>query len=91
MGGMGNSTATISNSVTDDPSATPAAKAAARTKLSSQFGLTDTDPPPPPIADHADDLLRRAGATSLLRQDAKKGRQSTFLTESMTDITKLGK
>lgn len=90
MSGLGSSTATISDSTIENPNSTPAEKAAARVKLSSQFGLTDTDPPPPAISDHADALLQRAGATSLLTQAAKKGRQSTFLTESLTDLNKIG-
>lgn len=91
MGGMGSSTATISDSTIEDPSSTPEAKAAARAKLSSQFGLTDKSPPPPPIADHADDLLRRAGATSLLRTQAKVGRMSTFITGAIPDLANMGK
>ncbi len=86
MGGMGSSTATIGNEVTDDPNATPEAKKAARAKLSAQFGLTDPNPPPAPAPNLADQLLKKAGADSLTTQ-AKTSRKSSFLTGAMGDVT----
>lgn len=52
-----------------------------------QIGLAALDsaeeekknPTPPPAPDLADKLLQGAGANSLLRQKAKQGRRSTFL------------
>lgn len=40
-----------------------------------------------PGPDLADKLLRKAGATSLLRQQTKQGRKSSFLAGAMGDVT----
>ncbi len=87
MCGMGSADVTIGNEVTNDPKATPKAKAVARSQLAKQFGLDDPNPPPPAAPDLADQLLQKAGATSLMRQQSKQGRKSAFLTGAMGDVT----
>jgi len=79
MGGLGSTTATIGNEVTNSKTATAEDKSAAAQKLAAKYGLTDPNPPPAsPML--GDDLLRKAGIDSARRLASKQGRKSSFLT-----------
>ncbi len=74
--GMGSTTATIGNQVTNSKTATPIEKKKAAKTLASAYGLIDKDPPP-----IAADLEQKATRDAMLKAQRallKQGRASTF-------------